>query len=48
VGIIRDGTLHPNPAADYQLMPGDRLAVMGNAEQFAALQELFLGPNLAG
>lgn len=46
VGIMRDGTLHPNPAADYQLMPGDRLAVMGNAEQFAALQELFLGPDL--
>src|SRR5690606_27231576 len=42
VGIMRNGVLHPNPAADYQLLPGDRLAIMGNGEQFAALQELLL------
>lgn len=46
VGVIRDGVLHPNPAADYQLMPGDRLAVMGDAIQFTALQELLLGTNM--
>lgn len=45
VGIMRNGVLHPNPAADYQLLPGDRLAIMGNGEQFAALQELLLVPN---
>ena len=38
VGILRDGQLTPNPERDYRFSAGDFVAVMGSAEQVAALQ----------
>ncbi len=48
VGVMRDGTLHPNPSADYRFAPGDRLAVIANGEQFSTFQEVFLSDAAAG
>ncbi|MBN1994146.1 MAG: cation:proton antiporter [Anaerolineae bacterium] len=40
VSVMRDGTLQPNPNADYQFAVGDLVAVMGNFEQLAAFQTM--------
>jgi CPA2 family monovalent cation:H+ antiporter-2 len=40
VGVMRDGTLLPNPDGDYYLMAGDMVAIMGNRRQLMAFQEL--------
>ncbi len=42
VGVMRGGALHPNPSADYQFAPGDRLAIMADVDQFTTFQEMFL------
>lgn len=33
VGVLRDGAFTPNPPPELELLPGDRLAVMGSREQ---------------
>lgn len=40
VGVMRGGELLPNPSADVRLEDQDRLAVIANAEQVAALERL--------
>jgi len=39
VGVMRGGTLHPNPGPDFRFARGDMIAVLGKPEQFNALQE---------
>lgn len=36
VGVVRDGNLQPNPDADFMLIPGDLVAIIGNDEARAA------------
>jgi CPA2 family monovalent cation:H+ antiporter-2 len=38
VGVMRNGNFHANPNANYRFSSGDLLAVMGDAQQFAAFQ----------
>jgi len=38
VGVMRDGSLHPNPDANFRFAAGDLLAVMGDAQQLTAFQ----------
>ena len=33
LAVVRDGTPHPNPAADFRLEPGDDLVLMGSHEE---------------
>ena len=40
VGVMRDGSIHPNPDASFRLAGGDLLAVMGDAQQLADFQAL--------
>jgi monovalent cation:H+ antiporter-2, CPA2 family len=40
VGVMRDGTLHPNPGPEFRFAHGDTIAILGKPEQFKALQEL--------
>ncbi|MHB9074654.1 MAG: cation:proton antiporter domain-containing protein [Desulfobaccales bacterium] len=40
VGVVRNGTLYPNPGPDFRFAPGDMTAVIGKSEQFNALQKL--------
>jgi CPA2 family monovalent cation:H+ antiporter-2 len=40
VGVMQNGTLRPNPDANYCFKPADLVAVMGNPEQLAAFQQL--------
>lgn len=42
VGVIRNGTLHPNPGPEFRFTEGDAVAVMGRSEQYEAFQELAL------
>ncbi len=44
VGVMRDGTLHPNPGPEFRFAQGDRIAVIGRYEQFNALEELARPP----
>ncbi|MBU4232593.1 MAG: cation:proton antiporter [Desulfobacterales bacterium] len=46
VGVIRDGTLSPNPGPDFRFAQGDMAAVIGKSEQFNAFQKL-AGPKSA-
>jgi monovalent cation:H+ antiporter-2, CPA2 family len=39
VGIVREGTFHPNPNPDFRFDSGDLVGVIGMPEQFAALEE---------
>jgi CPA2 family monovalent cation:H+ antiporter-2 len=38
VGVLRDGTLQPNPDADYCFAPGDVVGVIGQPKQLEAFQ----------
>jgi CPA2 family monovalent cation:H+ antiporter-2 len=38
VGVIRNGSLYPNPAASHLLLADDMVAVMGNPEQLEGFQ----------
>jgi CPA2 family monovalent cation:H+ antiporter-2 len=40
VGVIRDGTLHPNPDTDFQFAAGDLVAVIGMPEQITLFQKM--------
>jgi len=40
VGVMRDGTLHSNPTADYQFSVGDLVGIIGNFEQLTTFQEM--------
>lgn len=40
VGVIREGKLHPNPDPDFSFEKGDLVAVMGDANQLEAFQNL--------
>jgi CPA2 family monovalent cation:H+ antiporter-2 len=40
VGVMREGTLYPNPDAACRFATGDLVAVMGNPQQLAAFQAL--------
>ena len=40
VGVVRQGTLSPNPGPDFSFIPGDLVAVIGKSEQFDAFQKL--------
>jgi len=42
VGVIRNGTLQPNPGPEFRFAEGDAVAVMGRPEQYEAFQELAL------
>jgi CPA2 family monovalent cation:H+ antiporter-2 len=40
VGVMRNGTLYPNPGPDFRFTQGDMAAVIGKSEQFNAFQKL--------
>jgi CPA2 family monovalent cation:H+ antiporter-2 len=40
VGVVRGGTLRPNPGPDFLFAPGDLVAVIGKSEQFNAFEKL--------
>ncbi len=40
VGVMRDGTMHANPRADYGFSRGDLVAVIGDAAQLAAFEKI--------
>lgn len=40
VGILRNGTLHPNPDVDFIFTAGDLVAVIGKPEQITVFQEM--------
>ena len=40
VGVMRDGTFHPNPDAEHPFVAGDLVAVIGNPDQLAAFEAL--------
>lgn len=42
VGVIRNGTLFPNPGPEFRLAEGDAVAVMGRPEEYDAFQTLAL------
>jgi CPA2 family monovalent cation:H+ antiporter-2 len=42
VGVVRNGTLIPNPGPDFLFAQGDLVAVIGKSEQFNAFEELFI------
>jgi len=42
VGVIRNGTLIPNPGPEFRLAEGDAVAVMGRPEEYEAFQTLAL------
>ncbi len=46
VGVVRQGTLSPNPGPDFSFTPGDLVAVIGKPEHFDAFQKL-AGPKSA-
>jgi K+/H+ antiporter YhaU regulatory subunit KhtT len=39
-GVVRNGNLHTNPGPDFRFAEGDMAAIIGNPEQFNALQKL--------
>ncbi|MFH1992630.1 MAG: cation:proton antiporter [Pseudomonadota bacterium] len=39
-GVVRDGTLYPNPNPDFSFNPNDIVGVIGRAEQLSAFREL--------
>ncbi len=39
VGVMRNGNLHPNPAANHLLLADDKVAVMGNPAQLEKFQQ---------
>jgi CPA2 family monovalent cation:H+ antiporter-2 len=41
VGVMRDGTVLPNPPVDYRFAAGDFVAIMGNTTQLTAFHTLF-------
>ena len=40
VGVIRKGTLHPNPGPEFRFAQGDAVAVMGRPEAYDAFEKL--------
>jgi monovalent cation:H+ antiporter-2, CPA2 family len=47
VGVMRHGTLQPNPAADFRFTSGDLVGVIGQRQQLEAF-ESFVAPVRAG
>jgi CPA2 family monovalent cation:H+ antiporter-2 len=39
VGVVRNGSLSPNPDPDFRFAQGDMVAVIGKPEQFNAFQK---------
>ncbi len=48
VGVMHDGTLHPNPEIDYRFACGDLAAVIGQPSQLATFQALAVPPDTEG
>lgn len=44
VGVVREGRLTPNPDADFSLLPGDFVAIIGNDGNREAFVRLASGP----
>ncbi|MEZ4600407.1 MAG: cation:proton antiporter [Syntrophotaleaceae bacterium] len=40
VGVLRDGAFHANPAPDFRFASGDLVAIIGNAPQRAAFDQM--------